>query len=292
MLDALVSANRLVWLSIGVKALAYVSTLLAIGSVLAVLFLRSLTDAEQQRLRQIAVLMAIAAAVFSLLRVLIRASFLTGGTWAGATDPMMLGIVMESPLGTASAVRLIGLALVFAILARTRLGQGGAALGVLLVAASFALRGHALEQPRAILAVLITLHVLGLAFWVGVFAPLLRLSKQAETQEAGALAEEFGRKALWVVAGLVIAGLAALVILSGGRWAILATAYGQFFVVKLALFASVFALAAWNKLQLTPGLQHGLAGAGAKMLQSLRLEVTLLLAILIVTATLTSISAP
>ncbi|EAQ23079.1 copper resistance D family protein [Roseovarius sp. 217] len=292
MLYALSSADGVTWLSICVKVMVYASTLLAAGSVLAVLFLRSLPEAEQHRLRQMAVLMAIAAAILSLLRLPIRASFLMGGTWAGATEPMMLNMVMNSPLGTAIALRLIGLALLLAIMSSSKIGQGAAALGTVLVAASFAMRGHALEEPRLVLGLLITAHILGLAFWIGAFLPLLRLSKQSEPQITGKLAEEFGRKALWVVGGLVIAGLATLLIVTGGQLALLTSAYSQFFAIKLALFAGVVGLAAWNKLRLTPALEQDAPDAATRMSRSLKLESILLVAILLITAALSTVSAP
>ncbi|MGB7433476.1 MAG: CopD family protein [Ahrensia sp.] len=292
MLDALSSADGVTWLSICVKAMVYATTLLAVGSVFAVLFLRSLPAAEQHRLRQMAAVMAIAAAILSLARLPIRASFLMGGTWAGALEPMMLNIVIDSPLGTAIALRLIGLFLLVAILSPSKIGHGAAAFGTVLVAASFAMRGHALEDPRLALGLLITAHILGLAFWVGAFLPLMRLSKKTEPLLAGALAEEFGRKALWVVGGLVVAGLVTLVILTGGQLGLPTSAYSQFFVIKLVLFAVVVGLAALNKLRLTPALQHDVPGAGTRMSRSLKLEAALLTAILLVTATLSTVSAP
>lgn len=292
MLGELASADAITWLSTSVKALVYVATLLSAGSAMAVLFLRNLPEAERSRLRKIAVVMAIAAAVLSLFRLPIRASFLMGGTWAGAVEPMMLRMVFESPLGSAVSLRLIGLALVCTILMRGRIGQFGAAIGVVLVAASFAMRGHALEEPRWVLGLLVSLHILGLAFWIGIFVPLDRLTVRSEPRIAGALAEEFGRKALWIVAGLAAAGMAALVLLTLGGQGPLTSPYTRFFAVKLALFTGVMSLAAWNKLRLTPALLFEAPEAGAQMRQSLRLEALLLAVILIVTATLTTVSSP
>ena len=292
MLETLASADGITWLSICVKALVYASTLLAAGAALAVLFLKQIPEAEQRRLRKTAGVMAIAAAVLSLLRLPIRASFLMGGTWAGAMEPMMMNMVIQSPLGFAIVLRLIGLALVCAIMTPTRSGQIAAAFGSLLVAASFAMRGHALEEPRLALGLLITAHILGLAFWIGAFIPLHRLSAQYVPKTAGALAEEFGRKALWVVAGLMFAGLVTLVILTAGRLTLTGQAYSQFFAVKLALFSGVLGLAAWNKLRLTPALLQGAPEAGARMCFSLKLEAVLLVIILLATASLTTVSAP
>ncbi|MDA0962022.1 MAG: copper-binding protein, partial [Proteobacteria bacterium] len=170
MLSALASADLVTWLSICVKALVYAAALVAIGSVLSLLTLRRLPAPEVQALRRLAFVCAIGAAILSLLRIPLRASFLMGGTWQGATEPMMVTMVWDSPLGTSIAVRLVGLALICAILLPKRLGRPLATVGVILVAASFVLRGHALEEPRLVLATLITLHILGLAFWIGAFA--------------------------------------------------------------------------------------------------------------------------
>ncbi|MBO6885641.1 MAG: CopD family protein [Marivita sp.] len=292
MLDAFASADGVTWLSICVKTLVYATTLVSVGSVLVILSLRSLPETERERFRKVAALMAVAAAALSLVRLPIRASFLMGGTWAGATEPMMLEMVMDSPLGDSIFLRLIGLALICTILLRNRIWYRVAALGVFLVAVSFALRGHALEEPRFLLGGLVTLHILGLSFWIGVFWPLHRLSTQGKLADAGALAEEFGQKATWILSGLVLAGIITLLLLTGGRLSLLTSAYNQFFAIKLAFFACVSGLAAWNKFRLTPDLLGEVSGSGIRMSQSLKIEAILLAIILLVTASLSTVSSP
>lgn len=292
MFAALASADALTWLSILVKALAYATTLLAAGSVLVRVSMTSLGPDERIRLGRTAALSALAAAVLSATRVPLRAGFLMGGDLAGATDPMLLGVVAESPLGTSMALRLVGLALVLAALLPGRFAAGVATLGAVLVAASFAFRGHALEEPRVVLGTLVTLHILGLAFWVGAFAPLARAARGQSPDRAGALAHEFGTKALWVVGGLVGAGAIALVLLGAATPAAVATPYGQAFALKLVLFAGVLALAALNKLRLTPALLDAAPNAGRRMRRSIRLEAALVGAILITTAALTTVASP
>lgn len=206
MLATLTSADALTWVSILVKALTYATTLVAAGSVLVACALQRL-DADMQRsLAQIAAVAAIAAAALSVLRLPVRASFLMGGSLDGALDPAILGMVADSPLGASVTLRLIGLALILAILVPWRGSQWIAAAGAVVVAASFAFRGHALEEPRLLLGPLITVHILGLAVWIGGFAPLARASARREADVAGPLAQEFGKKALWVVGALVAAG--------------------------------------------------------------------------------------
>ncbi|MFA8386512.1 MAG: copper resistance D family protein [Pelagibaca sp.] len=292
MLSALASADLVTWLSICVKALAYATALIAMGSILAILTLRRLPAPEVQALRLLAVFCAIAAALFSLLRIPLRASFLMGGTWQGATEPMMVKMVWDSPLGASIAARLFGLALICAILLPTRFGRPLATVGVILVAASFVLRGHALEEPRLVLATLITLHILGLAFWIGAFAPLYRLSAEPISPVAGQISHDFGRLALWVVSGLTLAGGATLWLLTGNLLGVFFTPYGQVIAVKLAVFLGIIGLAAWNKLRLTPVLLRQEPGAGRNLRQSIRAEALLVALVLLTTAVLTTVSAP
>ena len=121
--------------------------------------------------------LAIAAALIGLavlaLRFGIRAARISGMGFEGATDPMMLGFVWESPLGTAAVWRGLGWVAILAILI-PRVGQWIALAGSLAVAVSFAQVGHTLGEPRGALAILLVLHLLAAAFWVGALALLLR----------------------------------------------------------------------------------------------------------------------
>jgi putative copper resistance protein D len=191
-LSALASADLVIWISICVKALVYATTLIAAGSVLTLQTLRSLPAREVQSLKWLAVGCAVMAAVLSLVRLPLRASFLMGGTWQGAIEPMMLAMVWDSPLGTSIGLRLIGLGLILLIMVPRRAGRSLAALGACIVALSFVLRGHALEDPRLILGALITLHILGVAFWIGGFVPLYRIAGKAGAPDAGTVAHDFG----------------------------------------------------------------------------------------------------
>lgn len=274
-----------------VKTATCATCLAAAGSALAPLALSRLDDGTTRAVRRLAVAAAVAAAALSAARIPIRASFLMGGTFSGAFEPPILAMVVESPLGTSLGVRLAGLALIcFAILNRpaTRIAAG---LGAALVCASFALRGHTLEEPRLALGLLVTLHLLGLAFWVGALAPLHRMAG-ADARAAGALATEFSAWAVRVVPALVAAGVALFVILTGDPMAALDTSYGQLLAVKLLIFAPLLALAAFNKLRLTPALEAGARGAGVHLRRSIRLEALALLAILATTAALTTVVSP
>ncbi len=292
MTEALAAADAVSWAAIAVKALAYAATLIAAGSVLVHATLRSLDAAARRHLGRLATGAALAAAVLGALLLPLRASYLVGGDPAAAFDPMLLRMVAESPLGTSVAILLAGLALVPAILSASRAGRSVAVLGAVLACASFAFRGHAMGEPRAILAVLVTLHVLALAFWAGGLAPLLRATSRMEAAQAGHVARDFGDHALRAVVGLVLAGVALFTLLGVATPAALTTPYGQFFALKLGLFAAVLGFAAWNRRHLTPALLAGRPGAARHLRRSILWESAFLIAVLAVTATLTTLSGP
>lgn len=291
MFPSILDIDGVTALEILVKPAASAACLAAAGSAFALLALARFDGATARSVRQTTVAAAALAASLSALRLPVRASFLTGGSVAGALDPAIVGMVAESPLGTSLGVRLAGLALICLVVVAHPAARIAAGIGTVLVCASFALRGHTLEEPRLVLGALVTLHLLGLAFWVGIFAPLHRLAG-SNTHAAGALAAEFSRWAVWVVPALAAAGVALFVILTGDPLAALGTAYGRILAVKLALFTLLLGLAALNKYRLTPALQMGTLRAGGHLRRSIRLEALAVLAILATTATLTTIASP
>ena len=198
MLATVLGIDAVTAVEILVKTAASGASLAAAGSSLALLALVRFDGPTARLVRRMAVASAALAAVLSALRIPVRASFLTGGAAAGAFDPAIVAMVTASPLGASLSARLAGLALVCLVVIDRRAARAAAALGAMLVCASFALRGHSLEEPRIVLGALVTLHLLGLAFWIGVLAPLHRLAG-SDTRAAGALAAEFSRWAVRIV---------------------------------------------------------------------------------------------
>lgn len=277
------------------KAATGAACLAAAGSALTLLTLSRLGDpAAREAARtagRVAAAGAAVAAVASVLRIPVRASFLMGGSLAGAFDPAIVAMIVGSPLGTSLGVRLAGLALISLAAWRRPGARLAGSVGAVLVCASFALRGHSLGEPRVVLGALVTLHVMGLAFWVGAFAPLHRLAG-TDARAAGALAAEFGAWAVWIVPALAAAGAALFVTLTGDPAAALDTPYGRLLAVKLILFTLLLGLAAYNRYRLTPALRAGDPRAGAHLRRSIRGEALAVLAILVTTAVLTTAVSP
>ena len=274
-----------------VKALAYLASLTAAGSALFLVTFSTLDAETRKAARRLGLAGACSAALASLALVPLGAVFLAGG-WPGAFDPMLTRMIVQSPFGESLIVRMVGLALVALFFAGRRTARPAALLGAAAVCASFAFRGHVLAEPRLLLGALLTVHLLGLAFWVGAFAPLFRLARQADPARAGALADAFGRRAVWVVAALAVAGAGLLVLLAGNPLQALALPYGQFLALKLSLFVLLLGLAAFNRFRLTPALLAGDSRAGARLQRSIGCEFAVVCVIALTTATLTTVSSP
>ena len=291
MWQSLLSMDAATLASVAVKALAYLASLTAAGSALFLVTFSTLDAETRKAVCRLGLAGACAAALASLVLVPLGAVFLAGG-WPGAFDPMLTRMVVYSPVGESLMVRIIGLALVALFFVGSRIANPVALLGALGVCASFAFRGHVLAEPRLLLGALLTAHLLGLAFWVGAFAPLFGLARQGDALRAGALADAFGRRAVRVVAALAVAGAGLLVLLTGNPLQALAMPYGQFLAIKVSIFVLLLGLAAFNRLRLTPALLAGDSRAGVRLQRSIGCEVAALCAIALTTATLTTLSSP
>ena len=138
---------------------------------------------------------------------------------------------------------------------------------------------------------LVTLHVLGISFWIGALWPLRQaFSNIAELGVAGRLAHQFGRQAAWVVGGLVFAGLVLTFLIIGLPTAIFTTQYGLTLLVKLAIVAVLLGLAAANKIRFVPAIQAGDASAAMRLRRSIAWEMLAFAIILTIAAVLTTIT--
>jgi len=276
---------------IGAKALAYLASLTAAGSALVFVTVAAWDSETLRALRRLGIASACVSVVASASLVPMNAIFLAGGSWAGGLDPVLSSMLVAGPLGEGLAARVAGLALL-AIFFGSRAPKAVGLAGAALVCISFAMRGHVLAEPRALLAVLLTAHLLGIAFWVAALFALHRMTRLQDSGRVGVAAREFGQKALGVVAGLTLAGVGLLLLLAGNPLNTLATPYGRLLAVKLAIFLLLLGLAAFNRLRLTPALESGDASALARLRRSIEIEAAAVAAILLTTSTLTTLTSP
>ena len=292
MWPALLSVDGPSALWIGAKALAYLASLTAAGSALAFVTVAAWDDETLRALRGLGIASVCVSVVASASLVPMNAIFLAGGSWEGGLDPVLSRMLVAGPLGESLAARVAGLTLLAIFFLGSRTPKAVGLAGAALVCISFALRGHVLAEPRALLAVLLTAHLLGIAFWAAALFALHRMTRLDDPVRVGIAAREFGRKALWVVPGLALAGVGLLLLLAGNPLNTLATPYGRFLAVKLAIFLLLLGLAAFNRLRLTPALEGGDAGARIRLRRSIEMEAAAVSAILLTTSTLTTLSSP
>ncbi|WP_295313072.1 CopD family protein [Roseobacter sp.] len=275
--------------AIAAKAAGYGAALLAMGGPLFVAVFPAAPADARRLARQVALAAALTGLIVLALRFGIRAARISGAGVPGAIDPVMLGIVWESPLGTAATWRAGGEVLILALALKTSAGKYIALVGALLVAASFTFVGHSLGDPRWGLALLLTCHLFAAAFWVGALAPLSVATRHRSGAE---LLHRFGRIAVFTVAALGIAGLGFAWLMTGSASALFTTAYGRTLLVKLAVVAGLMLLAARNKWRLVPDLASGAPGSAHRLRRSIAVEAVAVCLILLATATLTSVTTP
>ncbi|MRH77567.1 copper resistance protein CopD [Spiribacter sp. C176] len=278
-------------LEIAARAGFYLSALLAVGSVLCLRLLPQWSAAEQRTLHVTVCISSLIALGLAAAGVALEAVFLAGNHWAAAGDLELLGFVLEGPRGLSFAVLAAGLCLLFAVLVPIRGAEIVSLAGGVLVAISFGLTGHTTSAPGGLLSVLVIVHVLLLAFWIGIFIPLYRVSYR-NREITAQVAHQFGRIAVWTVPALAVFGIVVLQQLTGGLVAALSTDYGRLFALKVSLFAVVLGFAAYNKRVLTPALMQGESSAMDHLRRSLRLESGVIFAILLVTATTVTLTGP
>jgi putative copper resistance protein D len=242
-----------------------------------------------------------ALALLSALGWLIGVAADMSGSFAQAfAAETLTAVLSETRFGQVWLARLALAAALFAwMVLPASAGRRGDIVTLALAAAltaSLAGVGHAATGALAPLHVAAdAAHLLAAAAWVGglfALAAALRAGRAAQGRAAQrrdadmpALLARFSRLGTVAVAVLVLSGLVNTALILPGPAALLATVYGRVLLIKLALVATMIALAALNRLVLTPRIAQGNAGTAA-LTKSVALEQALGLAVLAAVARL------
>ena len=264
------------------KFALYLGVLTATGTVLAALMFRL------NQFRGIALTFGGIALIATLVGFSLRGANLTGDA-SGLMDLEMLGLLWSTPVGTAIALRLFGLGVLIVGLFMARGGIVLSALGGVVAVWSFGHIGHISDRGSAVLDVVLTLHLITVAIWIGILTPLQRLARKTATYaEAAKVGHRFGLVASFTVPALIVAGGYMSYTLVGSIAALIQTGYGQALVIKVLLVAVLLGLAAANKLRFMPRLKVGDASAAKHLTKSISIEWVVVVLVLAVTAVLTS----
>jgi len=118
------------------------------------------------------------------------------------------------------------------------------------------------------------LHLLAAAAWVGALPPLAVLLHAARQKPetfavAGIAAQRFSLLGIAAVATLLVTGIVNSWYLVGSPAALIGTVYGRLLTAKIALFLGMIALAAVNRLVLTPRIVQQAPVCGAQSIKKL-----------------------
>lgn len=279
-------------LSVTLRALSFVALFQAAGSAMFIaLFGHEIPDTARA-IRGLGAISAVAAGVLALGHYALEAGRMSGDL-AGMTDMSLQGLVLHSSSSVALAWRLVGLALVVVGMRTANIsGTVLSLIGATLAIGAFTFTGHTATHPmRWLLSILLLGHLLVVAFWFGALAPLYRVSSREPAGVAASVIEAFSKLAVWIVPGLLIAGLGLAVVLLRNL-AGLATPYGWLLLVKVSLFALLMLLAALNRWRLGPAIGRGDARASRSFRRSVAAEYVLIAGVLAVTAALTTFFSP
>lgn len=278
--------------AIGLRALGYLGALQAAGLFVFLTVYRDRIADALPAIRRVARATAVVAFVAVLAEQAVQPARLAG-VWSGSADPMLHRIWLESAAGDAAVTRLVGLALVAVGLANpSRLGVGLGVVGAAAVAGAFAVAGHtAAHEARPLLALLLTVHVGVVAFWLGALPGLYVATRHDPAAIAGRLVATFSRAASTLVPLILLAGLWMTLYLLPDLGA-LRSPYGRMLVLKVGGFTALIGLAALNKWRFGPRIASGAAGAAAAFRRGVAVEWLLIAAVLTATAVMTTLYSP
>jgi putative copper resistance protein D len=264
------------------KFVLYLGVITAAGTVMATLVFRL------DRTRGLAAIFAVLGLIATILGFSLRGANLTGDL-SGMTDPMMLSLLWATPVGTALALRIVGLNLLLLGLFLGRAGAWVSVLGGIIALFSFTQIGHISGSEAALMDIALILHLLAVALWIGVLTPLYRLASSSTTYVSAAnVGHRFGVVASVTVPILIVVGAYMGYQLVGSFAALIETGYGQALIIKILLVSGLLGLAAVNKLRLIPALRLGDSVAASNLSKSIYVEWLVIVAILGVSAALTT----
>lgn len=276
-----------------VRVILYIGMMLVNGSIFYGLLLGAqMTAGSKAHLAGLVRAGALVGLAAVALQVPVSAGYL-GGDVASAFDPLYLQLMLETTLGWSSLLAAAGFIMAVwlpRLAVKYHIPTGG--LICLLIASAFAVHGHA-TTGGMVTRLLLVIHLACVAVWLGAFLPLHRLCRLA-TDDPVALLElaQTGRRFAQVgsitVALLLVSGGILAVFLTGSVTAMVATDYGLALSGKVILVSGLLGLAALNRYRLVPAVDSGERAAAARLSLSLRLEMLIALAIILVTSLLTT----
>lgn len=192
-------------------------------------------------------------------------------------EPAVWSTAMATSFGGTAMAALVAFGV-----AAMALGGGGrfarlSSLAALIVSsAALSLSGHAsTAEPQRLMRTAVFLHAAAVSLWVGALAPLGLALRRGDEMGLRAL-RRFSASIPYVLVVLVAAGVVLTIVQVEKPRALLETAYGQVFTVKMALLAGLFLLAIVNRWRLTEPVMAGDGVSKTRLVRSIAAEMLII----------------
>jgi putative copper resistance protein D len=279
-------------LSVVLRALSFVVLFQAAGVAIFIAIFGRRLESSLGAVRRLGQVAALAGVVLVAGHYVLEAARMTGDL-SGMFDSSMQGMVWNSSSRAALIFRGVGLLLI-ALGLRAASGRSAtvAVVGAVLAILAFTCTGHtSVNAHRWGLAGLLIVHLLVVAFWFGALWPLYLTSLREPPRVSAQVIDAFSAVAIWLVPGILLAGLALAIVLLPNLTA-LRQPYGELLLAKLAVFAVLMGLAALNKLRFGPAIARGDPLAAVGFRRSVAAEYVLIFGVLTITAVMTTFFSP
>ena len=260
----------------------YLSILTSSGTVICILLFK-LTDAKK-----IVILFGYLGLISSIFGFALKGANLTGDLY-GMIDKDILMLLWTTPIGTSFFYQIFGLLLIILGSYIRANGIWISIFGGIAAIYSFLQIGHLADKNNILLNIILIMHLISVAFWIGILLPLKKLIKTPPRHiEAVEVGQKFGILAIYIIPILALAGIIMSYSIVGSFSALVYTKYGQTLLLKIAFFVIVLALGATNKLILIPQLKNKNPQASVRLINVINIEYLFILLILLVTTILTT----
>ena len=283
--------------SAAIRGLAFALLFQACGAVFFLALFGRMVDRSARPIRRLALTVALCGCAVVGIQLLLDASRMTG-EYAGLFDTDMQRLALTTPGAVARMLQMAALlAIAYGMWKWPSAGSptaGGptALMGALIAAAAFLLAGHTATHPwRPILAPLLLVHLLVVAYWFGSLVPLYLALRRESAGVAADVVAAFSRLALWLVPVLALAGIALVLGIARGIPPF-DEPYGALILVKASAFAVLMGIAGLNKLRLAPAIARGQQSARNALQAFIAIEAVIIVGVLVTTAVLTTFYSP
>jgi putative copper resistance protein D len=286
-------------LSVVTRSLGFLSLFQAAGVAFFLALFGSWLARSKHSIRRLGFHAALAALLLLAVHQWLEGARMADG-YIGLVDSSLQRLAWSGSGGTAAFFQMVGLSMIaLALVHQARPSTGVASIGAVIAACAFALTGHTSDQPqRLLLAPLLCVHLLLVAFWFGALLPLIICSRREARSDAAALLRSFSSVAGWLVPCIGVAGLTMAIVLipapQGWR-----ARYGVLLLGKLAAFGLLLLLAAWNRWRVVPAMASqdapgavAASAATAALRRTIAIEYLLIVAVFATTAVLTAFYSP